>query len=53
MFGRAEAGEAGLHLVTARQIELALKWGGNGVETTDEDGLKVDRYTGRQAFVAN
>jgi hypothetical protein len=53
MFGRAEAGEARLHLATARQIELALPWGGNRVAKPDEDGSKVDQYTGRQAFVAN
>ena len=51
MFGRAEAGEAGLHLVTARQIELALKWGGNRVETTDEDGSDVNGYRLRSGLL--
>jgi hypothetical protein len=53
LFERAEAMEVALGMKPARSIELALKWGGNRVAKPDEDGLKVDRYTGRQAFVAN
>jgi hypothetical protein len=53
LFERAEAMEVALGMKPARNIELALKWGGNRVAKPDEDGSKVDRYTGRQAFVAN
>ncbi len=53
LFERAEAMEVALGMKPARSIELALKWGGNRVAKPDEDGSKVDRYTGRQAFVHN